>query len=154
MTKYLSKYKIFAGIIIVCLILIPILFWLLPSKPIVPREGFPTPTLKPGEFQAPQNISPLQRAEIGKTTEEQVNKLPGLLSREVLPDGQIKYGFESPLSSRLNEVIIKNGRVVYEKELTPEIQNSVGHTTRSEMTQGFGNPDKVLEGSKFYGWPL
>lgn len=154
MIEYLTKYKIFAGIIIICLIFIPILFWLLPSQTTGPEEGLLTPTLQPGEFPATQNVSPLQKAVIGKTTEEQVNKLPGLLNREVFPDGQIKYNFESPLSLRPNEIILKNGRVVYERELTPEEPSLVGYTTLSEMTQRFGNPDKVFEGSKFYGWPL
>ncbi len=67
-----------------------------------------------------------------------------LIEKTQLSDGSTKYTYESENPQRPNEIIVKDGIVVYQRTLTPNkyIYN---------YTNTLGAPDYVFESSKFYG---
>ena len=152
MINLVVKYRFHAIAILLLLVLIPFVLSLFVYKPAGPITHItPVPTLA----QSPEPIVPaLQKSIIGKTPESEVDKNPGFLRKESLNDGRTKYVFESPLTVRPNEIITRDGRVVYEKALTPSNPSSQGYTTVSEMINQYGQPEKLIKGSKFYGWGL
>lgn len=156
MIDYAMNHKIVVGIIVLgCLIILVVFFTLISPQQNILYKASPTPTpTQEGTTQLHTNVSPLQKTEIGITTEDQVAKLPGLLDVESLPNGQTKYNFGSPLTSRNNEILVLDGVVIYERALTPVSPSSIGYTTISEILRTFGDPEEMIVGSRFYGWPL
>jgi hypothetical protein len=94
-------------------------------------------------------ISSLQRAIIGKTTERE---LSGFIKKELLPNGSIRYVFSSLSSARPNEIIVRNGVVIFERIIIPAKKGDLGYATISDFISKFGNPERAIRGSNFYGW--
>lgn len=98
------------------------------------------------------SITPLQKAEPGITTDNQINVLSNLIKKATLPDGSNSYTFPSEITVRPDEVVTKNGVAVFEKELIPEEHDATGYALISQYTTKYGQPEKMIQGSKFYGW--
>lgn len=110
-----------------------------------PRGSQPTP---PSPVQI---FSPLQKTSIGETTKPTVEKFPGLINSQNLSDGSIQYNYSSLIPQRPNTVIIKNNVVVFEQTILPENPQAKGYAKISDFTKRLGDPEKTLQGSKFYG---
>lgn len=96
-------------------------------------------------------VSPLHVVTIGKTTDAEVAALPNKLTSETLSDGSKKYTFTAPITTRTNDIIIKNGVAIYEKIVTPEKKADTGYQTIDQYTQQYGQPEEVIQGTELYG---
>ena len=152
MINFIKSNKPIILLIIFVFLLVPIIL------AVFPREGNKngekqnaSPT--PGTGQV-NKISPLQRVVVGKKPDVELDKLPNFLSKVALPGGQTQYNYESQLNNRSNQIITSGGKVIFERELTPENPTTPGYATISQVKAQFGEPDRVIKGSKFYGFPL
>lgn len=149
-TSFFLRHKriVFALSFGFSLLLIALLLNLLykSKQAIVTTPTIPTPFV----VAPPEKVYSLQKTIIGKTTNEEVEKKPDLLKKETLPTGEIKYSFKSPLSTRPNEIITKDGQVVFERVLAPPVtDDSIRMPTYRKQ---YGSPEKVLRGSNAYGY--
>lgn len=46
---------------------------------------------------------------------------------------------------------MKNNRAIFERIIIPENPNEIGHVKISQLTSSFGKPEKIIQGSLFYG---
>lgn len=122
-----------------------------------PSTAFPTPT--PVQTRRPglpsisassYEFSPFQKTVIGNTTEQAVVSTIKISTKEVLPDGSTKYQMPSVNPLQPDEIISKNGVVVYEKTSTFTNADG-GFPSMASFAQVFGKPDEEIQGSAFYG---
>ena len=106
------------------------------------------------EIPKGDDVSPLTQTVVERTTQREVESLPTVENKEVLPDGSVRYTLKSPLITRKNEVIVKNNVVVFERILVPEKRGAEGYATISEFREKFGEPEEVVRGSKYYGFMI
>jgi hypothetical protein len=150
----LIKYKwIVIGIFL--FVAIPlILLAFSPSQNRIPQTSdFLTPTvfqLNPTTI-ASQPISPLQKTIIGKTTEVEIEQIPGIQKR-ALSATQNEFTLSSEYALRPNVIITEQQTAAFERIVTPEKSNSLGYTKISEIISRFGQPERMIQGSKHYGW--
>ena len=95
-------------------------------------------------------LSPIQKTSIGITSEKEVASLPSA-SKIALPNSDAGYSLPSSLKTRPNVIGIKNGFVSYERETTSTNPSSPTYLTLSKITYTFGEPEKVINGSNYYG---
>lgn len=98
-----------------------------------------------------KQVSPLQKTQIGKTSIEDVQKLPTVLNKETLPNGSVKFTLKSEVSPRNDEVIIKDKAVVLEKRSLPLNPDVIGFTSIPQMESEYGKPEKVIASTINYG---
>lgn len=110
-----------------------------------PKE--PQPTAPPPV----QIFSPLQKTSINETTKTTIEKLPGLINVQGLPDGSIQYNYSSQIPQRPNMIITKNNVAIFERDLLPEDPDAKGYAKISDYIKKLGEPEKIIQGSKFYG---
>lgn len=111
----------------------------------------PTPTAVPRGASTQRKINPAQKTVIEQTTQNEVQTLPSVESKSPLPDGATRYTLKSPLSSRKNEIIVKDNHVVFERMLVPESSKAPGYVRISEYEKEYGKPQQIIRGSHFYG---
>jgi hypothetical protein len=116
-------------------------------------QGSPTPTPSSSVDRLPQEqrISVLQKSAIGETTQKELDAMPGLENKSTFADGSTRYAFRSALISRKNEVLVKDGKAVFERILTPESSKARGYSLISQFTKRYGEPEETITGSSFYG---
>lgn len=106
----------------------------------------PQPTINPTA-----NPSPLPNSSNINTREEMegnVEKRPGLLSKETLPDSTTRYMFTSQNKDRPNIIIAKGTEeIMFQRAITPP-QFPVKITS---YTKVHGNAKWIFKGSEFYG---
>lgn len=157
MREFFNKYKwlLLSGVIAVSAIILIILYnfrVITPPPPSGDQDLYPTPY--PLSSPLLPKASEIQKTTIGRTTEQDVEQLPERIEKTENPDGSSTYTFTSPLTARPERIITKNDRVVFESILTPESPNAVGYSTVDEYSSQYGQPEAVLQGSKFYGWHM
>lgn len=146
-TNYFPQKKLFILIGVLFLITLSILSLLIVSITNKPGSNVPFTTPTP----IPDAVSTIQYTFIGDTTQEEVEKLPTIEKKEVLPDGTTRYSLKSPLISRKNEILTKDGSVIFERILVPESPSAKGYAKISEYKSRFGQPEQTIRGSRFYG---
>lgn len=97
-------------------------------------------------------ISVLQKSEIGKTTSEEVEKKYETLKKQALEDGSTRYAIASPLDARPNEIVLRNNRAVFERTILLTDDPGFKYPKSSELIQQLGQPNKIIQGSSFYGY--
>lgn len=97
-------------------------------------------------------ISVLQKSEIGKTTSEEVEKKYEILKKQTLEDGGARYSIASSLDARPNEIVLRNNRATFERTILLTDDLSFQYPKSSELIQQFGQPNKIIQGSSFYGY--
>lgn len=90
-----------------------------------------------------------QRAIIGKTTENELTKLPNLNTKRNLPTGEVQFIYQSPIG-RENIVTTRDGKAVYEQAVTVDPQTLV-HPKLTDIITKYGAADQTLLGSKYFG---
>ncbi len=149
MITFIKKYKLFLIGIGLLLLLVPLIFSAFgPASTPGKKPVEPIPTNAPVTLQ---KISPLQKNLIGAKPDTNLRGSPLYLGSITLPDGNTKLNFESPINSRPNEVITKNGIVIYEKDLTPQDPQSSEFISLTSVFASFGQPERLIKGSKYYG---
>lgn len=96
-------------------------------------------------------ISPLQITQIGKTTDQQINKLPNIAKRDVINKSVKEYLLNSQIPQLAGKIIVENGIVVYESIYLPEDPKAPGHANLDQFAKQYGQPEKVINGSAEYG---
>jgi len=149
MIGFFRKYRLFLIGLFLLLLIVPSIFSALrPARTPRTKTSEPIPTNAP---VTQLRILPLQKNIIGGKLETNFKDSPFYLGSSTLPNGDIKFNTESPIGSRPNEVITKNGIVVYEKDLTPQDPQSPDYVTLTSIFSSFGQPDRLIKGSKYYG---
>lgn len=91
----------------------------------------------------------------GLGSTEELKKKPGLVSKELLPDGSIKHTFSSSSLARNTVVITKDDKIVYQRIATDQSRPP----KLTEFTNSYGQPEEIIdgylygEGSKIYVYP-
>lgn len=113
----------------------------------------PTPFYKSSSNSTTQKIYSLQKTIINNTKDSEIQGLPDVIKTETLPNNTKEYLLNSPASlSRPNKIITQNGIVRYEQIITDETNPaSVTYATISRYKNVFGNPEKAIKGSRYYG---
>lgn len=119
----------------------------LPSFPIPTRFDAPRPTRRvvPSSF----SFSPFQKTVIGKTTASEAATLFAL-SKKQNPDGSTTLTLSSADPLTTDEIVIKNGIVIFEKTGTFTSKRG-GLPKVSYFKQLFGEPQETIVGSQRYG---
>lgn len=136
------KNKIF--ILVLALGIIIFLTILLVQNPQNNLIGPPSPT----PFTSPK-VYPFLKTEPGKTTESELDKLPGLKYKKAISSNESQYSFSSPLLERDDIVITKNGIVAFERQIS--VLTGLTHPNISEFINRYGQPENEVIGSSYYG---
>lgn len=119
-----------------------------------PTTITPTPYYKSGPLNSTtERIYPLQKTIINITQDSDIQALPDIIKTEILPNGEKRYSLTSPVPlSRPNLILTQNGVAIFERIITNEANpSSKDYATVSEYKNLFGNPEKTIKGSKYYG---
>lgn len=136
--------------LVIIVILLLVSFATSPQQP-ASSLPTPTPTMTSTKTSREQKVSVIQKGIINNGVPKGIEKSPDFEYKTILPDGDIKYTFESPLVRRKNEIIAKNDSVIFERILTPEKSITLGYAKISDYTKIFGQPPEIIRGSYFYG---
>lgn len=147
------KKKILIPLLILLSLVLLFGYFALKKQSVLPPVSYPTPTPVPLVYPSPQKIiiSPLQKTIIGKTTNREAENFPGLIGKETLPTGETQYSFFSSLLARPNQVVTRNNLAVFERILIVGDPTQTRYAKISQMTKSFGNPEKIIQGSAYYG---
>lgn len=118
------------------------------------------PTLNP--FSRPQSSNPPQdQAELiqrqitldflneAQITEQNLQNSSTLKDKKALPDGSTEYIVKSKFASRDNILVIKDKVFLFKREIT--VNDQLIHPKITDYLKTYGNPDKILTGSRFFG---
>lgn len=147
MLNFLSRYKL-VGIgvtTLVALVILVVFIWTYTISQKSPSPAPPTPT--PIPLKSPAQLPNLQKTVIGKTTLQEIQNIPGITKIS-----ENKYSYSSYLGSRPNEIQVDKNTTAFERVLVPISTSDPNFTTISELIEKFGEADKVIPGSKFYGY--
>jgi hypothetical protein len=104
-------------------------------------------------FQSPTILSPLQKVTIGQPISKQsLSNLPGIKEKTATGSATTSYTYNSFLPLHSSEIVGENNAAVFERIVTPQDPAEPGYVTVSEMKQQYGEPERVITGSKSYGW--
>lgn len=164
---FLQKKFFFIFFALFFLVLATTLLYLLSQKNKYPVGTTPDPLPTPTPIEIPTypttitsqlpatKVYVLQKTTIGLTTASEVEKIVGLQKKEILPNGENQYFFPSELPARPNLVRAdKNGVVFFERELVPSDPSSPGYVKTSQYANNYGQPEKTIRGSFYYGWAI
>lgn len=136
---------------LIAIILIIYIIATLSVKPPTGPEPTPKPSITPTPIQKTQKVSLIQKTIIGQTANNEIDKLPSIQKKEVLPNGDIKYELSAFIPQRPNEIITHNNVAIFERIDVPENPGQVGYITIAQMTSKYGQPEKIFKGSSFFG---
>lgn len=151
-----NKWILLSGSVVIIAIVVIVLYNLRVITPPIDtgnQDLYPTPYPISSQQLLPK-ASEIQKTTIGRTTKKEVEQLPELLEKTENTDGSSTYTFTSPLLARPERIITKNDRVIFESILTPESPNAIGYASVDDYVAQFGQPEAILQGSKFYGWHM
>lgn len=94
-------------------------------------------------------ISKYSKTVIGYTPEKEVASYPGLIKQKKIGPNTTSFTYDSLFAFRNNEIVTKNGLVIYEKVIT--VNNSLVHPKISDFLNLYGPAEKEFTGSKTYG---
>ncbi|HRN95870.1 MAG TPA: hypothetical protein PLD54_00305 [Candidatus Levybacteria bacterium] len=147
--------KIFALFIvvgIVCIIAIGAIILLnLPKESTPPSdESGALPTPYPLKSKENLPVFSIQKTKIGQTTETELHNLP-IIKEETLPDNSKSYEISSHNPFLPNQVIAKNGTVIFERILYPTSTTSSDRTRLSTLLDKYGQAENIIIGSNEHG---
>jgi hypothetical protein len=88
--------------------------------------------------------------ELGKTTDREIESLPNIVKKEVLPGKKISYELSSADSLRNSRVVTENSKAVFKSSVSITEQDF--KTPKfSPYKQAYGNAEKAYIGSARYG---
>lgn len=153
----LPKKTLLLGILVIILTIL-ILFSLLFSavKPNNPVPG-PVLTFSPSpnsSFSSPKGAEPItsfQQSLIGKTTDQQVATMSGIIDKKGGDNDLVVYSLQSFIPQRNNQITTQGGKAIFERALTPINPNGPGFVKISDFQQKYGLPIQEIKGSHFYG---
>ncbi len=102
------------------------------------------------ESRSNKPINDLQNVIAGVTTQEDVKKIPGIVVVSETNTSGV-YALPSIINSRPHKISTRAGFAVDERIVLPEREGQEGFATISSITEKYGQPERVLAGSSFYG---
>ena len=146
-------------IFLLCVILVLVLIRFLQSNqgssssplPVILFSPAPDSATNPINTTGSQ-IAQFQKTQINKTsTEEFIAKNP-LAQKQISDDpATVKYSLSSNLIARPNEVLFRSNKAEFEKIVLLTDNVNFVYPQASQLMQSFGQPEKIIQGSKFYG---
>lgn len=123
-----------------------------PQSSIIPSTQLPIPTSVLLQKITPQDkrFSPFGKTTIGKSTKNEIEKLPTVLNQTSTEDGVTHYSLKSSSVFHPDEVEVKENKVVFERNTT-FTNNSGGLPHISDYKSILGEPEEIIHGSKSYG---
>lgn len=121
------------------------------GSPLYNRRTYTVPTSVPINNTAANTLSPLQKTNINKTTDNELKSNPNIINNRQLADGSTEYTFKSVFTPRPDIARTQNGIVYFERIKIPDTPGVNGYVTLGELIQKYGNPEKIIRGSNFYG---
>ncbi|MBI2011467.1 hypothetical protein HYS91_01730 [Candidatus Daviesbacteria bacterium] len=107
---------------------------------------------KPQESLTPPKISDLQKTIIGKTNSQEIEKNLIIKEKKELGEGKVEYNLETYINPvRPDQVIVKDGQVIFERINIPEQTNHPSYVKLSYFKERFGEVESIKKGSKTYG---
>lgn len=119
------------------------------SDPPVSKGGPPILFRNNPSSETATQIQNQSKTEVGKTTKQEVIKLPNLKSTKTRPDGMTEYTFAST-TKRDNLLVLRDDVVVF-KRYVPFDPQTKQYPKVFDYEDKFGMPDTSFEGSKYYG---
>lgn len=114
------------------------------------------PFNRPTSSNNPQNQTELIQRQItldflneAQITEQNLQNSSNVLNKQTLPDGSTEYTVKSKFASRHNILIIKDNVFLFKREIT--VNENLVHPKLTDYLKTYGNPHKILTGSKFFG---
>lgn len=142
-------------ILLISFVIILILFSLFTPTQQPPQEeqNFPNPTSVDLEItQPPISATPSEEHNASSAHGETIlyEGAPNLEGKEMLPDGSIKYSFTTTTPGRPDVVITigEEQNTVFERTVIPQTGTPI---LLSEYLDFFGQPERIISGSRFYG---
>ncbi|MBI2022342.1 hypothetical protein HYS97_00620 [Candidatus Daviesbacteria bacterium] len=108
---------------------------------------------KPAEETLPvKSFNPLEKTQVGKTRESDIEVQFSPAKKFIATrSGEMVFELESISPLRPDEIRAKEGLVIFERIRLPENPSQIGYSTISSFKVQFGQPEKTIKGSKFYG---
>lgn len=104
----------------------------------------------PSPYSQPQKLNVLQRG-IPDMPITNIEPQLDLIDKEASSDGSVIYNLKSENPLRLDQIITKGGRIIFERIYIPDAPSDPGYMTLNEVEQKYGQPDATEQGSKFWG---
>lgn len=113
----------------------------------------PTPSAEPVISQPPALLLPSQKVIIGKTTTTDIEKNYRVKQKQSLSNNELKYSIDSNIEARSDQIIFQNNLAKFERIVVVGNSNS-GNIKISTQILKYGPPEKILNGSNFYGYQM
>lgn len=94
---------------------------------------------------------PAQSTIIGKKIKPETEKKLDIIKKEASGEGKIIYSLNSKNPLRTDQIITQNEKIVFERVYIPEDPNDPNHLLISAMIAKYGQPEKIIQGSKLWG---
>lgn len=95
------------------------------------------------------SVSPFLKSTISVTNEKELERISTFKNSSRLQNGETEYYFSSPLIDRDDLIVIKQGKVIYERAITVD-QNFI-HPKLEQYLTVLGEPEALFANSKSYG---
>lgn len=111
----------------------------------------PTPVSLPEKTlnQLPPTSS-LEKTTIGKTTENEIQSFPNIVSRVSSPSGVTTYTFSSVYVPVQNRIDVQNGMVIFESTST-YTSGPGGIPSFKQLGASLGKPEEIIQSNSIYG---
>lgn len=133
-----TKIKLLVFALLVIIILTTIILALQTS----PQDRAPT--------EQPQDISG-KKTIIGKKITQETEKKLDIINKEASGEETLIYSLNSKNPLRTDQIITQNEKIVFERIYIPEDPSDPNHLLISVMIAKYGQPEKVIQGSKLWG---
>lgn len=141
-------YVLFGILFLVVIFIIIFVITNIKNQPAPSTTILPTPTRQP-IIRPAEKLYPAFKTIINQTTDQEISKLSNIKKVVNLPDGKTQYLLDSKLMARDNTIITQNGVAIFERII--KIEENSNQYPLSYYKKKYGNPEKVIKGSKFYG---
>lgn len=146
--SFIPKKAFILAIVLLGMILISI-FVLVARQPNRPTSS-PAPVIS----QTPTTQFPQQKTIIGKTTATDLEKDQKITSKKALPNGDTQYSINSSIETRPNQVVVGENKAKFERIVVIGREAGPIPLKISEQIIKFGPAERVVKGSKFYGFHM
>lgn len=142
-----KKTFLLITLLLVAIVVLVLILFISQSKKVTSP---PSPVIS----QSPSPLSPLQKTIIGKTTINDIGKSYPSGDKQTLPNGDLKYSVNSKLEARPDQIIFHNNVTQFERIIILGNTSLSGNTKLSDQVAKYGPAEKVIKGSKFYGYHM
>lgn len=92
-----------------------------------------------------------QRSIIGKKITPDTEQKLDIIEKQATDEGKFIYSLKSQNAIRTDQIITQDEQIIFERFYIPENPNDPNHLLISAQLKKYGNPEKVITGSKLWG---